>query len=141
MHLDDQLGETERARNFLKETWSFLQRVQIMDSGIGPMVESNLDEVILDEFALKLARVCERTCTADSRSPFSAKFDGVLLIIDEADNCSAQLNLGSFLKLLTERLQRYGCSQILIGLAGMPELRLNCMPAILRHHEFLRMCN
>ncbi len=125
MHLDKQLGESEPARIFLKDAWSFLQRVRIMNSGIDNKPNTASDEVILDEFALTLAQVCKRTCglVSDSESPFSAKYDGILLIIDEADNCSPQLQLGSFLKLLTERLQRNDCTNMLVSLAGMPELR------------------
>jgi Cdc6-like AAA superfamily ATPase len=123
MHLDNQLGKTEHARNFLKEAWSFFQRVRIMDSGIASKSDNGSEEVVLDEFALTLAQVCARTCEIDSQLTFSAKYDGILLLIDEADNCSAQLQLGSFLKLLTERLQRNGCTKLLVGLAGMPELR------------------
>jgi hypothetical protein len=104
MHLNTQLGQSEPARNFLKETWPFLQRLRIMDSGVVARPEDDSDEVVLDEFTLRLARICERTSTTDSQSPFSARYDGILLVIDEADNCSAQLNLGSFRKLLTERL-------------------------------------
>jgi AAA ATPase domain len=123
MHLDDQLEKNERARTFLKDAWSFLQRVHIMDSGITPETEKVLDEVMVDEFVLTLAQVCKRICNTDSEDTFSARYEGVLLIIDEADNCSSQLHLGSFIKLLTERLQRYGCDRILVGLAGMPDLR------------------
>lgn len=123
MHLDDQLGKNELARTFLKDAWSFLQRVHIMDCGINNKTNTTSEEVILDEFALTLAHVCKRTCGLVSESPFSARYDGIMLIIDEADNCSLQLQLGSFLKLLTERLQRNGCTNMLVSLAGMPELR------------------
>lgn len=123
MHLENQLGSTESARNFLKEAWSFLQRIRIMDSGIQAKNADASGEVLLDEFALSLARVCERTCDAKAETLFSARYDGILVVIDEADNCSPDLQLGSFLKLLLERLQRYGCDRVLVGLAGLPELR------------------
>ena len=123
MHLDNQLGKSEPARTFLRDAWSFLQRIHIMDSGITPEAERVSDEVMLDEFALTLAQVCERTCSATPESTFSARYEGIMIIIDEADNCSPQLHLGSFIKLLTERLQRHDCNRVLIGLAGMPELR------------------
>lgn len=123
MHLENQLGRTEPARNFLKEAWSFLQRIRIMDSGIQTKDADASGEVLLDEFALSLARVCERTCDEEAQALFSARFDGILIVIDEADNCSPDLHLGSFLKLLLERLQRSGCDRVLVGLAGLPELR------------------
>jgi Cdc6-like AAA superfamily ATPase len=123
MHLERQLGQSEPARKFLKEAWSFVQRLRIMDSGIQNKNNDASDEVLLDEFALSLAQVCNRTCEPDAACMFSAKYDGLLLLIDEADNCSAELQLGSFLKLLLERLQRNGCNHVLIGLAGLPDLR------------------
>lgn len=123
MRLENQLGKSERARTFLKESWAFLQRLHIMDFGIAPEQKNSSEEVLLDEFALTLAQVCERTCNPDSEPTFSARHDGILLIIDEADNCPSQLHLGSFFKLLTERLQRHYCNRILVCLAGMPDLR------------------
>jgi hypothetical protein len=123
MHLENQLGLTEPARKFLNEAWSFLQRIRIMDSGIQAKEADSSAEVMLDEFAISLARVCERTCCADAEALFSARYDGILIVIDEADNCSPDLHLGSFLKLLLERLQRSGCNRVLVGLAGLPELR------------------
>jgi hypothetical protein len=71
---------------------------------------------------------------------FSASYDGLLLLIDEADNSSSDLKLGSFLKLLTERLQRNDCDKMMIDLAGLPELRevlLKSHPSSLRVFEEL----
>ncbi|HCD39357.1 MAG TPA: ATP-binding protein [Candidatus Omnitrophica bacterium] len=122
--LDRQLAVTEPAKNFLKETWSFLQRVQVMDSGIvGVESARESHEVLLDNFAYSLASVANRTCENPDPSLFNAKYDGILILIDEADNCASDLRLGSFLKLLLERIQRHGCNRVLVGLAGLPELR------------------
>lgn len=123
MHLENQLGQSELARNFLNEAWAFLQRIRVMDSGIEKTPEDASDELLLDEFAITLARVCNRTCTPDAEAIFSARYDGILIVIDEADNCSLELHLGSFLKLLVERLQRNGCNRVHVGLAGLPDLR------------------
>lgn len=142
MHLDHQLGKTEPARNFLNNAWAFLQRIRIMDSGVEKAEENSSQELLLDEFALTLAQVCERTCNQDAVSLFSAKYDGILLIIDEADNCSDELHLGSFLKLLIERLHRNGCTRVLVGLAGLPELRVRLHtshPSSLRIFEDLQL--
>jgi hypothetical protein len=142
MHIDNRLGKSERARTFLKEAWSFLQRVHIMDSGITQESENASDEVMLDEFSLMLAQICERTCNPEGEPTFSAKYQGILLVIDEADNCSPQLHLGSFIKLLTERLQRHDCNRVLVGLAGMPELRDKLYashPSSLRIFEDMQM--
>jgi hypothetical protein len=122
-HLDNELGKTEPARKFLKDAWSLIQRVKVMDSGLELKHEVNCDELMLDQFALSLANVAKRVCGNDFDSPFDAKFDGILFLIDEADNCSDFLNLGTFLKLLLERLQRQACNRIVVGLAGLPDVR------------------
>ena len=43
MHLNTQLGQSEPARNFLQETWPFLQRLRIMDSGVAARPEDGRD--------------------------------------------------------------------------------------------------
>lgn len=141
-HLDNELGKSERARTFLKDAWSLLQRVRIMDSGIDAVDRTLCDEVTLDQFSISLANVAQRVCTSDSDSPFDARYEGILLLIDEADNSAANLNLGSFLKLLLERLQRQDCTRVLVGLAGLPELRQklhDSHPSSLRIFEELHL--
>lgn len=142
VHMENQLGQTEPARNFLKETWSFLQRIRIMDSGIQAKAPDASGEVLLDEFALSLAHVCERTCSSNAEALFSTRYDGILIVIDEADNSSPDLHLGSFLKLLIERLQRAGCDRVLVGLAGLPDLRARLQashPSSLRIFEDIQL--
>jgi hypothetical protein len=123
IHLEEQLAKTEPARHFLKETWSFIQRIHFQGSNIlGKKDEEDL-EVLIDQFALSMASVVNRVCSEDAANLFSSRYDGILLLLDEVDNCSEELRIGSFLKLLLERLQRCECNRVLIGLAGLPELR------------------
>lgn len=141
-HLDNELGKSERARTFLKDAWALIQRIRIMDSGIGPIERTICDEVTLDQFSLSLANVARRVCTESPDSPFDSRYEGILILIDEADSSSAQLQLGSFLKLLLERLQRQDCNRVLIGLAGLPELRQrlhDSHPSSLRIFEELHL--
>ena len=58
------------------------------------------------------------------------------MLIDEADNSGSDLHIGSFFKLLTERVQKHNCNNLMIGLAG-----LNNMREILRqsHSSSLRI--
>ena len=123
--LESELGQSEPAREFFKKAWAFLQRLRIMDSGIeATTLNSPPDELLLDQFAASLAETTARICTLDPTSSSCAtQHDGILILIDEADNSSAELGLGSFLKLLLERLQRSSCNRVLIGLAGLPDLR------------------
>ena len=121
--MQEKLGASERARTFLKEAWGFLKRVEAAGVRIDRGETPDLDEVVFEEFSHSLNSIVERICAQEADKLFDASFDGVLLLIDEADNASDTLNLGTFLKLLLERLERRGCARLLVGLAGLPELR------------------
>lgn len=136
LSLDKQLSKTETARSILRDAWNFLSRIEAAGVSIKSENTLLLDELLLDELSYSLAEIVERTCNAPgSETIFCAKYDGILILIDEADNASPSLNLGSFLKLLLERLQRRGCDKLMIGMAGLPELRgvlLESHPSSLR---------
>jgi hypothetical protein len=122
--LDKSLGESEKARAFLKEAWGFIKRVEV--GGIKIKGEEALatEELLPEEFSYSLARIADRVCMdEDGEHLFSSKQDGILILIDEADNGSPGLHLGTFLKLLTERLQKRRCNRVMFGLAGLPNLR------------------
>jgi AAA ATPase domain len=117
-----ELGQSEKARTFLSSTWKFLERVEA--GGISLKEKRGTDnDLVVEEFAYSLADTVNRITDKAGEDLFSASYDGLLLLIDEADNSSSDLKLGSFLKLLTERLQRNDCDKMMIGLAGLPELR------------------
>jgi hypothetical protein len=121
--LDRALGKTEKAREFLKQSWEFLKRIEASGFKLRPGEQSRGEELLLEEFSYSLAAVAERVCGEGEASTFGARFDGILILIDEADNSSPQLSLGSFFKLLTERLHRRGCARVAFGIAGLPEVR------------------
>ena len=121
--LDRTLGKTEKGLDFLKQSWEFLKRVEGGGFKLRATGQEQSDERLLEEFAYSLAAVVERVCCEGDSSTFSARFDGLLILVDEADNASRPLSLGSFFKLLTERLHRRGCSHVAFGIAGLPELR------------------
>ena len=121
--LDKALGKTEKARDFLKQSWEVLKRVETGGLKLRPGEQARSNDLLLEQFAYSLAAVAERVCSEGESSIFGGHFDGILILIDEADNASPQLSLGSFFKLLTERLQRRGCDHVAFGIAGLPELR------------------
>ena len=112
----------EPARSFLTTAWEFLQRVQALSVSIRPG-EGIDPETLHDEFAHSLAQTCQRITGSDAVSVFEARYDGIVILIDEADNAPSELRLGAFLKLLVERVERAGCQRLMVGLAGMPKLR------------------
>jgi Cdc6-like AAA superfamily ATPase len=121
--LRHELGKTEPARDFLAKTWNFVQRIEAGGIALHSEVAPAGAEDVLDELAYSLSKTVDRITKDGLGGPFSAHFDGVLILIDEADNASKDLDLGSVLKLLTERLQKRGCSRVMLGLAGLPDLR------------------
>ncbi|MBE9594921.1 MAG: AAA family ATPase [Proteobacteria bacterium] len=142
LSLNRQLSKTEPGRNFLKDAWAFLKRVRIMDSGFNDPEAITSEELLIEEFAYSLSSIVDRTCDDISKNIFKSKYDGVLILVDEADNSDTKLNIGSFFKLLLERLQRQGCNRVVVGLAGLPELRevLVCShPSSLRIFEEIEL--
>ena len=104
--------------------------------------ESNKEHAILiEEFAYSLADVVSRITSEKEAIPlFSARYDGLLILIDGADKATLNLDLGSFFKQLTERLQRRGCNKVIVGLIGLPDIRnilLASHPSSLRIFEEL----
>jgi AAA ATPase domain len=117
------LDKSEPARRFLKNAWQFLERVEAAGVTFGRAVEQTDDALIFDEFVYSLADTAQRVCENEAEGLFSARYDGVLILIDEADSASRQLGLGTFCKLLSERLERRGCRRVMVGLAGLDNLR------------------
>lgn len=123
LSLRRELAKTEPARHFLSAGWEFLQRLQAFGVSLREEERPTDRETLHDEFAHSLATTVNRITQADATPDFIARYDGLVLLIDEADNAPRTLCLGAFLKLLTERAQRHGCDRLMIGLAGMPTLR------------------
>jgi hypothetical protein len=141
--LERALAETETARSLFKEAWSFLQRFEAAGVKLNPEQRESADELLFEEFSYSLADLVKRICDegADKRL-FTAKYDGVLILIDEADSAGAQLRLGTFFKLLSERLQRRGCNRVLFGLAGLstlPDVLIKSHPSSVRLFEELAL--
>jgi len=134
-----ELGKTEKAKKWLSNAWEFLQRIEA--GGVALKEKAELDEeLIVEEFAYSLAETVNRVTQASEDDTFSSKYDGLLILIDETDNASPNLSLGAFAKMLLERIQRHGCDRVMIGLAGLPELRqvlLDSHPSSLRLFEEL----
>jgi hypothetical protein len=122
--LDRELGRTEKARGFLKKAWGFASRVEVANVSISGAAPPATDEDLLDEFAYSFAETAIRICN-DRVEPglFDAQHDGVLICMDEVDRAPASLELGALIKTLLERLQRRGCTNLMFGLAGLPEVR------------------
>jgi Cdc6-like AAA superfamily ATPase len=123
--LQRNLNKEEGAVAFIKKTWDFLKRIEIADSRLRDK-ECSIDSVeIFDDFVYSLSDTVN-TFTSESllsENGLKSKKDGILILIDEVDNASSELNLGTFLKNLSESLLIEGCSNIQFVLSGLPKIR------------------
>jgi hypothetical protein len=136
--LRKRLEADEKGLSCIRKTWEFLQRLEAGGISLRD-ADSNLPlETLIEESAYSLASTINSITSDRTASDWGlAKvYDGVLLLIDEADNASPQLNLGAFLKLLLERVQRSDCHRLAIGLAGLPRV---CEILLKSHESSLRL--
>ena len=137
MGLRAALATSEASREFLREAWKFLKNIEASGFSLGGNQDETVTDAAIEEFAYSLADTVNRVCGAgDGPNVFGATYDGVLLLIDEADNAGRELPLGSFLKLMLERVQRRGCNKLMVVLAELPELRTRLTSS---HQSSLRL--
>ncbi len=120
--LKRQLDNSDQAKALLNSIWKFLIKIEAAGFSIKQENAEAEIELILDDFAFSLAETTIKLTSSSSTTNFGTTYDGVLLMIDECDKASPELNLGSFLKLLLERVQRHGCNQLMVGIAGLENL-------------------
>lgn len=113
-----ELNKVETVRTFMAETWAFVQRLKIMDSGISESERDSEVELQIDNFAYSLAETCKRITNPERGEK---KKDGIIFLIDECDNAATELRLGYFFKTVTEALQRFECNNAMFVIAGLPE--------------------
>jgi hypothetical protein len=115
----EKVGKVEKVRAFFNETWSFVQRLRIMDSGIDKNQVSEDLDLIIDDFSYSLAETAKRITSPEKGE---IKKDGIMIIVDEADNACPEIHLGYFFKVVTELLQQNDCENIMFIVAGLPEV-------------------
>jgi Cdc6-like AAA superfamily ATPase len=124
MCTEHKLRENEPIKAKLKEIWDFISRIEAAGVKINKAEQRGSEELITEEFSYHLKDLFEKLCVNSLEYPAnSTMYDGILIIIDEADNSSPELNLGSFFKLMTERLCRRGVNKLMFGIAGLPDLK------------------
>lgn len=91
------------------KTWEFLSKWEVL--GVRYHREAPLDpDDARDELVNAIASVLDQ----------AGDYDGVAILIDEADAPPIEAAFGEFLKAFSERLERKGCSRVLLCLAGLP---------------------
>ncbi|MGI2107729.1 AAA family ATPase [Shewanella frigidimarina] len=130
-----ELGKVEAIRNFMNSTWDFVQRIKVMDSGIEKSNVTEDSDLVINDFAHSLSETCQRIGNPEKGED---KKDGIVFIIDEADNACDDLHIGYFFKVVTELLQQNGCQNIMFIVVGLPETSIKLAKS---HESSLRIFN
>ena len=89
----EKIGKAEKVRAFFSDTWSFVQRLKIMDSGIDKAQASDDLDLIIDDFSYSLAETSKRITNPENGE---VARDGIMIVVDEADNACPDLHIGYF---------------------------------------------
>jgi len=108
------LAERERIKTLATSVWNFLNNWEILGIRYHKIDENLIQPYeILNELVINFERVIKLA---------NNEIDGILILIDEADRPGEKASLGEIVKLLTEKLSKRGCDQVLIGMTGQPGL-------------------
>lgn len=134
-NLKRELGKVEAIRSFMNSTWDFVQRIKIMDSGVDQLDVTEDSDLVINDFSYSLSETCNRIINPEKGED---KKDGIVFIIDEADNACDDLHIGYFFKVVTELLQQNGCQNIMFIVVGLPEISAKLAKS---HESSLRIFN
>ncbi|HCO96305.1 MAG TPA: hypothetical protein DIU00_20595, partial [Phycisphaerales bacterium] len=124
--MERQLRSSNKAMQYMKDTWRFIQRLEIMGTKIAAECNHACDAEIFESLTYSIADVAKAiTCrkSAVSQLGLIRPKDGLVIFIDEADSAPDQLDLGALVKQLSERLRIEGANKVLLVLAGLPNVR------------------
>jgi hypothetical protein len=109
------IAEEQRTIESTKKILDFLSNWEVMGVKFNKPDADYDPEEICDQLVGHVAAFC---------NSLQGEFDGIVLLLDEADQPPVEANLGKFCKYFTERLTRKDCNNILIGMAGLPQILL-----------------
>ena len=111
--LRKEIGARQVLKERAKATWEWLTNWEVLGVSFNKTAQTFDTEEVAEQFVENLSAFCNAT---------SEEIDGILFLIDEADRPAAESGLGSYLKLVSERLKWQRCEKVLFGLAGLPVL-------------------
>jgi AAA+ ATPase superfamily predicted ATPase len=119
-----ELSKLNKELGALKKIWEFIQRIEIAGTGLKHKNSSITEVEIVDNLIYSIVGTVNLLTSYDliSKLGFKKEKDGVVILIDEADSASSQLNIGSFIKNLSEALILENCNKVLLVLAGLPNI-------------------
>jgi hypothetical protein len=104
------LGDMEAVRSAAKDAWKFLTNWEILGVKYEAKPSNDGASALLEELCDTITKAGER---------LKNQSDGFLILIDEADNATADVQLGEWVKIFTERLTKRGCNRVCLGLSGV----------------------
>jgi len=105
------ISSHQKAMELAKSAWDFIKGWEVM----GVKYSAKQDQAVgPHELLENLTHTFERTLES-----LGGEFDGILILVDEADKPPVKASLGEFVKVFTERLGKRGCSRVALGLAGL----------------------
>ena len=119
------LSQSKQGLTFLKKTWEFLTNFESDFIRYKTREIKFSEEEILDNTIFSIVNTVKAITedTAITELKLGKKKDGIVILLDEVDHASQNLNLGLFLKSLTENLAQENANKVLIILAGLPKMR------------------
>jgi len=111
--------------DFLKKTWAFISKFEAAGFKFKEDNKGLNTSEIIDNLSLSIADTVKALTspTAISDIGITKQIDGIVILIDEADNASKELELGVFVKNLSEILIKEKANKVLLILSGLPNLR------------------
>jgi energy-coupling factor transporter ATP-binding protein EcfA2 len=128
--IERELDLTNPALSGLKKCWEFISRFEACGVSYKNNGRTTNDSQIIDDFIYSLSETIQKIINPPINK------NGLVIIIDEGDKANKELNLGTFLKTVTESLNAKGCNNYLFILAGLPYLRDVLMES---HESSLRL--
>lgn len=128
--LQREIHKIYKTKKLIDDVWGFVKKLEVTGCKINSDDISEV-QLIIDDFVYSLVETVEKL-----KNHKETPKEGIVILIDEADTASKELNLGVFLKNLSETLVSENCNNVLFVLTGLPTV-----PDVLRnsHESSLRL--
>lgn len=100
----------EKSREALREVWDVVKRIEAMGMRYHSEEQPTETHELMDNLV---------SAFVESARTLGENAEGVLILIDEADKAPSDAQLGSFVKVFTDRLTKQQCDNVALGVAGV----------------------
>lgn len=104
--------------HWFSKIYNFAGKIKMFNCSINTNQEIPEIDILMENFAMVLSKKSKRISNINNNS----KKDGIIIFIDEADNAIQKLQLGLFIKIVTEKLNSLECKNIMFVLAGLQDV-------------------